>query len=67
MFTDRTFRDAQKRKKNWIELKKHQNLLNRVDELEQKLSSLDQELDRLQETMDDYEISRFKEDRLQDN
>ena len=64
MFSDRPFRDAKKRKKNWIELKKHQNLLNRVDELEMKLSAMDQDIEEMQDTVD--EVSRMQGHRIYD-
>ena len=64
MFSSRPYKEAQKRKKEWIELKKANDLLSRVDNFERRLISLEDEIDQMLDDID--EISRIKSNRLQD-
>lgn len=64
MFSPRPFLDAQKRKRQWQELKKASNLLTRVDDFELRLHKMEQEIDEALDSID--EISREQKNRLYD-
>ena len=64
MFSSRVHRDAQRRRKEWLELKKANALLSRVDNFERRLISLEDEIDQMLDYID--EISRKQSDRLYD-
>ena len=64
MFSPKTFYDAQKRKKQWQELKRANNLLTRVDDFESRLSEMEKEIEGMLDQVD--EISRFSQDGLHD-